>query len=692
MLRQPINVVAVTLTRVALLACVVAALTSLSGCWRQGATLPPVDPTIVNLIGLEPTVNPRSAHDCTRAKSELRHVFDGLADSVRDHRYGNAGLRKIDDWLLAIGNIRSLANLYEYVHPNEDIRAKSAECVQSLSDLLSEFILSKPLYESIGGLKPVSDDMVANRYQDRILRDFKLSGANRNDATRARIHKLREEILKTGQEYARNIREDRLSIQVPVEELTGLPEDYIQTRLRSGLNTIEISTDYPDYQPIMQYAQSDALRLRLLKLFLSRARDSNTAVLQRLIEKRHELASLLGYRSYAEQSLKHEMVRSPDIARAFIDDVSEMAAEASQRDYGHLLQALREIQPEATSVGRWQASYLENIIRQERFNLDQKQVRTYFRYEKVKRGIFQLVEDLFAVSVRPARAATWHEDVEAYEIYDGRQLLGRFFIDMHPRPGKYQHAAHFSIRTGTKGRQLPMAALICNFPLDRDHPDGAYMEHGQVETFLHEFGHLLHSILGGHQAWSLLSGIATEHDFVEAPSQMLEEWIWDAESLQSFAHNDQGEPLPLEMLEKMNAARHFGRGLWVRNQMFYAALSLYYYDTPPEELDLLQDMVRLQHRYAPLDYVEDTYFYASFGHLNGYAAAYYTYMWSLLIATDLFSEFEKKGLRNAEVAMRYRRQILEPGGTMDAAVLVRNFLGRDYNIEAFKRFVTPPSE
>jgi len=256
---------------------------------------------------------------------------------------------------------------------------------------------------------------------------------------------------------------------------------------------------------------------------------------------------------------------------------------------------------------------------------------------------------------------------------------------MHPRDGKYNHAAQFGVREGVQGVQTPIAALVCNFPGG----DGSVglMEHSQVETFLHEFGHLLHTIFGGHQPRLSLSGINTERDFVEAPSQMLEEWVWDSDTLKTFAEDSSGKVIPDALIEKMRAARDFGRGLWTRHQMFYAALSLNYYNRPPGEVDLDQMMQDLQAEYSPFPYVQDTHFYTSFGHLDGYSAIYYTYMWSLVIATDMFSEFEKEGLRNPEVAQRYREHVLAPGGSKDAAELVADFLGRPYSFAAFENLL-----
>src|SRR5690606_26489931 len=236
-------------------------------------------------------------------------------------------------------------------------------------------------------------------------------------------------------------------------------------------------------------------------------------------------------------------------------------------------------------------------------------------------------------------------------IYQGDQLLGRFHLDMHPRDGKYQHAAAFVTQLGIAGRQLPVSTLVCNFAGG----EGAneLMEYGEVRTFLHEFGHLLHAIFGGHQNWARLSGIATEWDFVEAPSQMLEEWLYDRDTLQSFAINAQGQTIPGDLVDRLKAARNFGEGAQTRVQMYYSALSLDYHSDDPASFNLVARMRELEARYSPFPHQDNTYFFANLGHLNGYSAIYYTYMWSKVIAVDMFSAFEDSGLRNKDLAGHY---------------------------------------
>jgi thimet oligopeptidase len=287
---------------------------------------------------------------------------------------------------------------------------------------------------------------------------------------------------------------------------------------------------------------------------------------------------------------------------------------------------------------------------------------------------------------RLSDAPVWHSDVSAWEVVEQDRTLGRFFLDLFPREGKYKHAAQFTLASGVREGALPEGALVCNF--HRPGAEPALLDPGEVVTFFHEFGHLLHHLFGGNTPWAGLSGVRTEWDFVEAPSQMLEEWCWDASVLRRFArHVETGAPIPADLVERMRAADEFGKGLRVRQQMFYAATSLRLHDRDPHGIDTTALGAEMQERYTPFRHVPDTYFQESFGHLEGYSAIYYTYMWSLVIAKDLFGVFRREGLLNPAAAARYRCAILEPGGGAPAAKLVECFLGRPASFDAFAEWL-----
>jgi thimet oligopeptidase len=255
---------------------------------------------------------------------------------------------------------------------------------------------------------------------------------------------------------------------------------------------------------------------------------------------------------------------------------------------------------------------------------------------------------------------------------------------MHPRPGKYQHFAQFTLANGQRGVRRPEGVLVCNFPEPKPGAP-ALLEHAEVKTLFHEFGHLLHHLLGGRTRYAGHSGVATEWDFVEAPSQLLEEWTWDAGVLGRFArHLETDEPIPPELVARMRAADEYGKGLMVRQQMFYAAMSLELHRRDPAGLDTGALSDQLMMRYTPFRPVEGTWFHLAFGHLDGYSAIYYTYMWSLVIAKDLLTPFGAAGLMDPATARRYRATVLEPGGSRPAATLVEDFLGRPTRFDAYR--------
>lgn len=628
--------------------------------------------------------NPQAAAylaECATTYREATQQFHALESlSVTDG--GTTMLQEMNHLEQLLDRGAAKASLYRNVHPSESVRAVADECEQKFNNLISEISLSSALYNQVAGVDTTTLKPLDLRYVDHLLRDFKRAGVNLDEKSRARVKALNEEILLLGQTFNKNIRDDvrTLSIQ-SADRLKGLPEDYISAHQPDTNGQITLNTTYPDYIPVMQYAVDDDLRLQLYKIFRQRGYPQNEKVLKDLLTKRYELARLLGYGNYAEYAMAELMIGSPGAAENFINRINTLAKPASAHDYQILLTRLQQIDPGATTVGDWQKTYLEEKIKAEKYQVDSQQIRQYFSFANVKKGIFDLTESLFGVRIQPWNTDVWDPSVNAYEMYEGDRLIGRFFLDMHPREGKYSHAAAFGIQDGIEGVQPPIAALVCNFPGAGD--GSALMEHSQVETFLHEFGHLLHIMFGGHQQYLYFSGVKTEHDFVEAPSQMLEEWVWDAATLKTFARNSKGEVIPDALIKKMNAGRDFGKALWVRHQMFYAAVSLNLYNQNPADMDLAATMIRLQGEYSPFPYVEDTYFHTAFGHLYGYSAAYYTYMWSLVIAADMFSEFERYGLRNTEVAQRYRDNVLAPGGSKDAAELVHDFLGRDYSFKTF---------
>ena len=561
------------------------------------------------------------------------------------------------------------------VHPDADIRQATTDCSLKLNDFDSRIGLSRPFYDRLAAIDTSALSTVDQYVVAKMLQRYELAGVDQDADVRAQIRSLQKEISEIGDAFGRNIQEDVRYVETTIEQLSGLPQDYLDAHPPDENGVIKISTNSPEYGPVMLYGHSDELRKALRVASRSRGYPQNKPVMENLLAKRRELAQLLGFETFAAVSMRDKMIETPTNAAEFLSAVSDAIGDAVQRDKDMLLKRLQQIDPDAQRVEAWQVSYLMNLIREEDYALDSKLVRTYFDYDRVRDGIFKLTENLFSVSIEPWDTDIWHEDVETFQMFADGELIGQFYIDSHPRPNKFKHAAAWSIRAGLKDKQIPISGLAQNFP------DGL-MEHGQVETFLHEFGHLLHNMFANTQRWSAVAGMSMERDFVEAPSQMLEEWIWDYETLSTFAQNEAGETIPKALVERMNAARDLGKAFNTAVQLYYGQVSLAFY-TQEEDFDLDELMLALAARYSPSPHVPGTHLWANFGHLYGYSSNYYTYQWSLAIATDLFSQFLEAGLSNTEVAMAYRDKVLGAAGSQPAREFIRDFLGREFSTDAY---------
>ncbi len=598
-------------------------------------------------------------------------------------------LRMYDDILLQLDAVASQSSLLENVHPDSAMRNSAEKLSQKAASFGAELSLNRTVYDLLSSLDVKKFDKETQFYVEKTLREFRLSGVDKDEATRKKIKQLLDEIVEIGQEFSRNIRSDvRTVVAENVNELDGLPQDFIQRHPVEKDGTIKLTINYPDAVPVFTYAKNENLRKRMYMEYNNRAYPQNKAVLEKLITKRHELAQLLGYDNYAAYVTANKMVKSEKNAADFIEKIAAASEKKSKEEYAILVKRKKQDVPTATKINLWENSYYSELVRKAEYDFDAQSVRPYFQYEKVKEGILSVTEKLFDVKFKKVQnAPVWHPSVECLEIFENNECIGRLYLDMHPRENKYNHAAQFGIRTGIKGKQLPEAALICNFPGGVE-GDPGLMEHSDVTTFFHEFGHLLHSIFAGKKNWAGTSGIQTEWDFVETPSQLLEEWAWDAKVLATFAkHYQTGEPISEKLVQQMKRANEFGKALSVRQQMYYAKLSLSCYDRKPQMLNLDKLSKELREKYTPYSFVDGTHFYSSFGHLDGYSAIYYTYMWSLVIAKDLFTQFDKNNLLKTSTAQKYKEKILAPGGSKPAAELVKDFLGRDFNFDGWKKWL-----
>lgn len=613
---------------------------------------------------------------CGGQLSEARRLIDAIKEGSEGEP--SAILARWNDANIALSNAAAVASLTAQVHPDDAIRSQAEQAEQEAHRFATDLELDTDLYDVLSSIDTSQLDQDAHRLVDHMVRDFRRGGVDRDDETRQRLRVIAERETQLQQDFARNIREDVRSISVTPEQLRGLPNDFIDSHPPGADGRHTITTDYPDVRPFLTFAEDPQARREIHVAFLSRAWPANEAVLEELLALRAEHAALLGYGDWADYDAEVKMIGTGAAIGDFIVRISQAAEQSALRDRDVLLERIQRDFPAATTIDRADTGYYAELVRREQFDVDAQEVRRFFDFTKVRQGLLDVTGRLFGLRYTEVQVDSWHSDVTAYQVELDGEVLGRIFLDLHPRDGKYKHAAQFSLVSGVAGCQLPEGVLVCNFPR-------GLMEHSDVVTLFHEFGHLVHHVLAGRQTWVRFSGVATEWDFVEAPSQLLEEWAWNADILRSFATDEKAEPIPAELVAKMRAAHEFGKGYLARTQMFYTAMS--YQLHTRTFADLTEAERELQSTYDVFPYVEGTHFHASFGHLEGYTSAYYTYMWSLVIAKDLLSAFDESDLFDTGVATRYRDTILTAGGSRDAADLVQDFLGRPYDFDAFSRWL-----
>ncbi len=634
--------------------------------------------------------------------------------AAHSHRDLENTLRRYDDAIAVLGAAGSQLSLVNSVHPDKSMRDMAQVQLQNIAQAGVALGLNREVYQALSAIPLPADDPATRHYLERTLLGYRLAGVDKDDATRAKLQALQERATMLSLTFGRNVQESIGTVVAETsDELAGLPEDFLASHRPEiegeHAGKVVLTTNFPDYLPVMTFARSAGLRRRMFLAYQTRAYPQNVSVLEELLAVRREIAGLLGFTTWADLATADQMMESSANMQAFLDDLDVATKESAQREYGVLLAfaqaAAREAgEPAPAAIDASSRGFWMEQFRRAEFDFDSQAVRPYFSFDRVQAGVLSLVENLFQVRFAPvADAEVWHESVTTWDVWDARspsaeigdvetgRRLGRFYLDMHPREGKDKWFSAAPLIPGIRGRQVPEAALICNFsggPSDGANDDPGLLQHSDVSTFLHEFGHLMHAILGGHQAWAGVSGIATEGDFVEVPSQMLEEFFRDPALLARFAHHYQtGEPIPATLVERMNRAGAFGRADSVRTQLFYTSYSLDTHRLDPATLDLDRLLQEDYRRFLPYEWVEGNKLYASFTHLTGYSSNYYTYLYDKVIALDFFREFAADDLLAAAVTSRYREQVLEPGGSRPGKELVRAFLNREQNAGAFTQWL-----
>lgn len=663
-------------------------------------------------------LSPNAAHTLgnpTQLELVNRRCDEALkgANAAREALYGVADitpaehvLQHFNRMFAALEDASGLVAVFAAMAPDKGVREAAEGCEQRVAKFQSEVGLDPRLYAALNSAQAgtVSLDAATQRFFARLVRDFKRAGVDKDAATRARLTAINARFVELSQAYERRVREDRRSVAADPAQLAGLPEDWRAAHAPGADGKVQVSTDYPDYFPVQKYATDEALRRDLTVAFLNKGYPQNGETLLELLKLRHEFAGLLGFKNWADYTAQDKMVGSANNAAEFIDEVAAVVRPVSDADLKVLLARKKQDRADAQAVQAWDRAYYPNLVRAEKFAFDGQSVRPYFPFEAVKQGLFDVYAELLGVEFKPVpEMEVWHPSVEGWALLVDGKEVGRFYLDLHPRDGKYGHAAVFPMVTGVTGEggtkvRQPLATLVCNFPEPTVDAAGkvvnpALMEHLEVVTIFHEFGHLIHHLLANRSAWLPQGGITVEWDFAEVPSQILEEWAWDPDVLARFAkHVETGAPIPADLVKRMRAAEEFGKGLFNQRQVFLAAYSHYLHTADPATLNLDTFTAEMYRRFSPFPAVPEAHDYANFAHLVGYSSMYYTYQWSLVIAKDLFTRFKANGLMHGPTALDYRQKVLEQGGGRDAADMVKDFLGRPYNLDAYKAWMTSAPE
>jgi thimet oligopeptidase len=616
--------------------------------------------------------------------------------AVEGARTPENSLRHFDAAIEQLNLAGAQAGILNSVAADKAVRDQAQMEAQRVAMAGSALSLNRAVYDALVAISREGASPATNHYMERTLLGYRLSGVDKDEATRDRLHALHDKATQLSLEFSRNIQEGGKTIEAAPEELEGLPADYIARhpaqKADDGAERVTLTTDPPDMMPVMTFAASAELRKKMFLAYNTRAYPANRQLLLDLLATRQEIASVLGFRSWADLATADQMMESAANVRKFLDRLDEASREGARDEHAQVLAFARGRQPELNEIDITSRGYWYEQFRRTKYDFDSQSVRPYFPYAQVEAGVLQTAAKLFKVEFRSSTAPAWHDAVSVYEVFEGERLVGRFYLDMHPREGKSKWFSAAPVVTGVRGRVLPEAALICNFPAAEE-GDPGLLQYSDVVTFFHEFGHLMHALLGGHTEWVGLSGFATEGDFIEVPSQMLEEFFRDEKLLQAFAkHYETGETLPSALIRSMKLAGAFGRADWVRTQLYYTTLSLNLHDQDPASIDPDTMTRELYGRFQPWTWLDGNKMYASFGHLMGYSSNYYTYMFDKVIALDFFAQFDPGNLLGGDAGERYRKTVLEQGGSKPAKQLVRDFLGRGEDFAAFAKWLNEEFE
>jgi len=575
-----------------------------------------------------------------------------------------------------------------YVSTNAKIREEGSNCEQRIAQFQVEIFSRRDLYDAIKKATPAHPH--EKRLQAKTLENFENNGLNLADEQLNQVKKIKQELAALETQFAANLNNDTSSVTFDKNELEGVPEDLLNRVKQTPEGKYILTTKVTDYTQLMQNASQSETRKKMALAYLNRAANQNVTLLEQAISLRQKIAALMGYKNWAEFRIHGRMAKDSATVLKFLESLKNKLAERNQSDLAGLLKLKKELDPKATQLNAWDTTYLDYQLKKRNYSLDDELIRQYFPADTVIAGLFKVYSKLLGVNFTEISGAqTWSPDVKLYQVNDTetQQLIGYFYADFFPRTGKYEHAAAFTLISGRTladgSYNHPISAIVANFnPPSNGKP--SLLNHDEVETIFHEFGHIMHQTLT-RAPYASLSGSSVAQDFVEAPSQMLENWVWSPEALELLSghYENHEKKLPKDLLRKMLDSRDFNEGLFYTRQLLYALLDMTYH-TASGLVNTTEVLEKLNKEIVGIDPVPGSHFQAGFGHLmGGYDAGYYGYLWSKVYAEDMFTRFESAGVLNPKVGTHYRRVILEKGNMSEGQDLLREFLGRESTPNAF---------
>ncbi len=582
-----------------------------------------------------------------------------------------------DDASVVIEEVFGPISLLNSVHPDKDVRDACDVALVKESSFLTDVFQNERFFERVQSVVPES--IAGRELRKHLLEAFEDSGVTLAPDKRKRFKEISDRLMELGQEFAKNMRENATHLTFTAEECAGMPQPWLDRMPRDAQGNLVVGFDYPDYVPFLMNARDEEARRRYWTANTQRGTPRNLEVLDQIVALRKETADLYGEPSFAHYVTKRRMVENPETVTGFLDDVRRVVTEAELRD----LRALAELKAELTGVAveearihRWDVAYYRERLRERRYAVDQEALRAFFPCAPTMAWVLEVTERLYGVRFERAEVPVWHEDVVYYDVSDAESgaFIGGVYVDLHPRDGKYKHAAAWPVRGRSRrcGRR-PISVLVANF-------NRQGLTHDEVETLLHEFGHVLHGVLS-ETHYVAHSGTSVQRDFVEAPSQMYEEWGRRMESLSLLrGHCSDCPDIDESLVERIVAAKKFGAGIDYGRQWLYASFDMALSSAQPEPS--MQLWARMEGE-TPMGYEPGTQFPGTFEHIaSGYAAAYYGYMWAKVIALDLVTAFGVD-VMNGATGRRFRETILSRGSEEPARALVERFLGRPVASDAF---------